>query len=54
MQLEKKDTAQEQSILRQEKKKSAKHFAHRQVPSQLWHALSNEMPEMHTYLKFCI
>jgi hypothetical protein len=43
MQLEKKDTAKS-------KRYPQKHFPHRQVPSQLWRALSNETPEIQTYL----
>jgi hypothetical protein len=45
--LEKKDAAKSN-------RNPQKHFAHRQVPSQLRRVLSNEKPEIHTYVIFFI
>jgi hypothetical protein len=42
MQLEKKDTAKSKIGTAKSKRNPQKHFAHRQVLSQLWLALSNE------------
>jgi hypothetical protein len=39
MQLEKKDTAKSKIGAAKSKRIPQKHFAHRQVPSQLWRAL---------------
>jgi hypothetical protein len=47
MQLEKKDTAKRKIGAATSKLNPKKHFAHRQVSSQLWRALSNEKPAIH-------
>jgi hypothetical protein len=52
MQLEKKDTAKSKISAAKSKRNPQKHFAHRQVPFQLWHALSIEKPVIHTNVKF--
>jgi hypothetical protein len=51
MQLEKKDTAKSKLGSTKSKINPQKQFAHRQVPSQLWRALSNETPEIYPYVK---
>jgi hypothetical protein len=53
MQLEKKDTAKSKLGAAKSNRNPQKHFAHRQVPSQLWRELSNVKPAIHTYVKFC-
>jgi hypothetical protein len=50
MQLEKTDTAKSKIGAAKSKRNPQKHHVHRQVPSQLWRALSNEMPAIHTYV----
>jgi hypothetical protein len=52
--LEKKDADKSKIGAAKSKRNPQKHFAHRQVPSQLWSILSNEKPEMHTFVMFYI
>jgi hypothetical protein len=54
MQLEKTDTARSKIGAAKSKRNPQKHLAHRQVPSQLWRALSNEMPAIPIFVEFGI
>jgi hypothetical protein len=52
--LEKKDAAKSKIGAAKSKRNPQNYFAHRQVPSHLQRAFSNEKPEIHTYVMFCI
>jgi hypothetical protein len=54
IQLDKTGTAKSKIGTAKSKRNSQKHLAHQQVPSQLWRALSNETPAIHTFVEFCI
>jgi hypothetical protein len=53
LQLEKSDTAKRKTDAAKSKINSGKCFAPRHGPAQMRRALANEMPEIHTYVKFC-
>jgi hypothetical protein len=53
LQLEKSDTAKRKTDAAKNTINTGKCFAPRYGTAQMWRALSNETPEIHTYVKFC-